>query len=297
LVLSLSLSLVGSAALTGCSKSKTEATADDDELPKRKAKKSAADEGDDDAPSKKKRKKSSDDDGDESPKKKADSDEGSSADDFYHVPADAVMSAADRKRVERVANARMGKLMKDPRIQKIITREVKGADPDTAFARGAAIGERMGRRGVARLPFEKLKVWSDVRLKLAGISPDVCAGLWTGNSTAAQLNEGFAKLDNDDLDAFFKVLADGMRLELDADGGDLPKTSATALGEGLNELVDLVPKADAAKYARALKTGTLATRDEACAATRAVHGHWRDLKKTDGEDFLRALAVAVAGGT
>jgi hypothetical protein len=271
---------------------------DDDDRPKRRAKKHHVDEEESEAASREAEVKAKSEGEPESrakPERKAE--KSASSTNYYVVPPEAKVTERERARIERVANTHMGPMMKDPRMLAALAKVSVGLDPTTAYARGAAVGDRLARRGVARLPLEKLKLWSDARLRLANVSRPVCAGLWTGLSTQVQLNEAFAKLPEDDLDVFFKLLGEAVRLELDAGTDPLPNVGEGTFVRGLTQLRNKLDPELRAKFDNALTKATTASEEDACTATKVVHGHWRDIDESWRDKFLRSLAIAVAGGT
>lgn len=154
----------------------------------------------------------------------------------------------------------------------------------------SAFTQQKARAGLKRLPYESLKNWNDLRLKLAEVSPALCAGFWTGKGlTGANLQEGLVKLQEDEAVTWVRNSMRAAALEIQEAPFEAPP--ASAIQTGIESIAKGLSEPDRQRMDGVLGAGVNAPDEEACWTLKVLLKGAAALADNQKEQFLRALAA------
>jgi hypothetical protein len=185
------------------------------------------------------------------------------------------------RRMERALRGTGKTVESDPAIM----ARFAGLDADHA----RDMGQNLAHQGLKRLPNAELIRWNEIRVRLSQADPGVCAALWTGKMSPAGLSGALEKLPDADLNDWVQLSTKAMQLEVA--GAALPKTSAEALSQGLEQVIAKLPEADRARYQASIAKGTDLPDPEACWTMLTTMKTAQALPPNDRELLLRSLAA------
>jgi hypothetical protein len=195
----------------------------------------------------------------------------------------AQLGVQDRQaalRLYRAAHAALGPIASDARVRRAVTLDVtrRGAD--------AFVGDE-ATRGIARLPASALDTWNRLRGAIADATADACVELGARSSDPRRIGPALVRLADDDLGAWFALLAQAARLELDGDVA--PRIDPMALTEGDDAIASMAAPDDAA-FLREARGAAMLDATSACRLTRLSIAGAARLPPDLRERYLRAIA-------
>lgn len=144
--------------------------------------------------------------------------------------------------------------------------------------------------GLKRLPYSDLQVWNELRIKLANVSPVLCAGFWTGKGLdGAAIQDAVVKLEEKDGLRWISTSLKAAQLELE--NAPYVEPDAGAAQRGIQEISDGLSKVDKERYSATQISGVNASDEDACWTLKIVLTKAESLKTISPEQFLRALAA------
>ena len=141
--------------------------------------------------------------------------------------------------------------------------------------------------GMARLDGTDLDAIFGVKRALADLSPEVCAGLWTGRVSANDFAEGLRKLTEEQQRIWITVSGRALSREIEA-VGEPPRIARAAKDRAMGDLVTALTPEERASFVEAAQS-TAPTPREACQAFRALADGLKALPPADRELVMRAI--------
>jgi hypothetical protein len=162
--------------------------------------------------------------------------------------------------------------------------KIAGRDPQEA----RAVARDMAHAGLRRLPIADLETWNRLRLVLAGLSPGLCAGFWTGRVDPSELQASIEKLSDADFEGWVDLSMKAGQLELEG------KTAAPGRPHSMEQTIQLVlarlPGTEAERFRKGALQGTSLEDSEACWSVKAVLKITGQLDPDNRELALRSLS-------
>lgn len=149
---------------------------------------------------------------------------------------------------------------------------------------GTGFAELTGN-GMARLPPEDLDATFEIKRALVAVSPDLCAGFWTGTHKPGAVAEGLRKMKDTQQDRWIDVSARAIILELESTTPP-PRLAAATVDQALADLVHSLPFEGRAAYAAASGTHP-PTPEQACAAFIALADGMKNVAADKRETIIR----------
>jgi hypothetical protein len=158
----------------------------------------------------------------------------------------------------------------------------------TPAAASAGRMAALGYIAMARLPADELVAWLELRGRLAERSPAVCAGLWKGGVSAADLTTALRDLSAQDKRRWIETSVRAATLELDADAPP-PAIPLAAESRAWASLLVRLPADSRALIERAADRKSPIGDDDACRAFRILVAHAKTLPAAERDDLIRAV--------
>lgn len=172
-------------------------------------------------------------------------------------------------------------VLRNPRLKDRL-QSIKGAKGPA----GTGVAE-LTAAGMARLDGADLDAIFGVKRALADLSPEICAGLWTGRVAASDFAEGLRKLTEDQQRIWITVSGRALSREIEA-VSEPPRIARAAKDQAMGNLVASLTPEERASFVEAAQS-TTPTPSEACLAFRALANGLRALPPADRELVMRAI--------
>lgn len=157
-------------------------------------------------------------------------------------------------------------------------------------AEAQAFTQEKARLGLRRLSFEELKAWNDLRLKLAMISPALCAGLWTGKGLANEtVQKAVAELPETEGHKWIELSLKAAILEIENQSA--PEVDMEAMQTTIQKISEGLSREDRQRFSAVLISGVNANDDDACWAMQKLLETAQSIPDPEQEPYLRALAT------
>jgi hypothetical protein len=141
--------------------------------------------------------------------------------------------------------------------------------------------------GMARLDAVDLEAIFGVKRALADLSPEICAGLWTGQVSANDFAEGLRKLTEEQQRIWITVSGRALSREIEG-AGEPPRIARAAKDQAMADLVAALTPDKRASFEAAAQS-TTPTPGEACQAIRALADGMKALPPAERELVMRAI--------
>jgi hypothetical protein len=186
-------------------------------------------------------------------------------------------------------------IIADSRFQRRIKQRRSDASANSSVQLGGmqtGVAELVAA-GMIRLDTSDLAAIFEVKRALADKSPALCAGLWTGQISPANLKEGIRALTKEQQTIWITVSGSALAREIAADGA-APETTGAAGHDEMAELTRTLSPEQQAVFAAAAQGAP--TQDVACQAFRALAAGLQNLTAEKRGTILRMLDTAPAVG-
>jgi len=144
------------------------------------------------------------------------------------------------------------------------------------------------RAGLRRLSVENLKIWHDIRIKMAERNKKVCGGFWTGKLQNDQLLAVYDSLSEEELRQFVTVTANSIIGEFENRDYDVPPV--TTLYDTLKAISAELSAAEQKRFRKVLEEGVAASEDDGCWAIMKIFEKSNTLQEQQRVDLIKALA-------
>lgn len=124
------------------------------------------------------------------------------------------------------------------------------------------------RKGMARLNISEIEKWNALRRKLADVSPEDCAGFWSGRMNHDSHMAALGKLSKKELDQWIQILASSVRSEVEQK--PFPIVSTFDFQNGLKVITKSMTMADQQRLTSVFQQGDKASDVDGCWAIKTV---------------------------
>lgn len=182
-------------------------------------------------------------------------------------------------RLDIVSRSEGRRLLESASFRKL----VQGKTP----AEAQVIAAELGARGIQYLDDSEIDEWGRIKLALANLSPDVCAGMWRGPANPAAFAEATSKLSDVDLRTMARLTTTGSLRALDA--GASSGFDKEGFDAGLEQIGERCSATEQASLSGGI-AGTEPDDASACAFMKLILSKSQELPGSDRARFLRALS-------
>ncbi len=191
--------------------------------------------------------------------------------------------------LDRVHPPTRAELVMRPYVKEIETDSAIKAKVGTDPAQSEKLGRDLAHLGLKRLPAADLDRWNELRLLLSAESKPLCAGFWSGNFDALEVNRAIGALSDPALSDWYRISFEAMRLE--AHSAVAPPVAADAITAGLAEVRKRLAEPDRSRFDKAVMQGQALSSDEGCWTVTTLMRGAKSLDNKARESLLRGLAA------
>lgn len=142
------------------------------------------------------------------------------------------------------------------------------------------------------LGLEDLDQWNVLRLKLANLSTELCAGFINGKADNEIFKKAFSKLSDSDIEKWFKISFKSIKSAVINEKSYDSKIAQENFRIGLSRVFEVVGNKDTEKTLDILQHSATKSPDDNCWASKKIHEGAKLLPEKQRLEFLKALASA-----
>ena len=144
------------------------------------------------------------------------------------------------------------------------------------------------RLGMKRLSYDDLKLWNQIRIKLAKASPALCADFWTGKGAGSGLiNTTLNSLANEDVQNWFAISLKAGNLEIQ--NAPFTLASGDTFKEGVDKIGETLDPLEYTKFYGVLRARKDPSDEDACWVIMKILNFADAQSPKEQENFLKAL--------